>query len=117
MKGELNVAIHVVLIDANSNSVVTFELEASMKLDVVVLESDFNNEDDKGWTQEEFESHETKEHEGKRMRPLLTRDLQVTPREGYTMIRPMDKTFIGEIKNVRYICPLKKDLLCKFKDL
>ena len=51
-----------------------------MKLDVVVLEGDFNNEDDEDWTQEEFESHVVKEREGKR--PLLTGELQVTLKEG-----------------------------------
>ncbi|XP_028071619.1 calmodulin-binding protein 60 D-like, partial [Camellia sinensis] len=54
--------------------------ESTIKLDVVVLEGDFNNEDDEGWTEEEFESHVVKEREGKR--PLLTGDLQVTLKEG-----------------------------------
>ncbi|KAF5957504.1 hypothetical protein HYC85_004729 [Camellia sinensis] len=60
--------------------VVTSGPESSVKLDVVVLEGDFNNEDDEGWTEEEFESHVVKEREGKR--PLLTGDVQVTLKEG-----------------------------------
>lgn len=80
VEGEQGAAIHVVLIDANTGHVVTFGPESSVKLDVIVLEGDFNTEDDEGWTEEEFESHVVKEREGKR--PLLTGDLQVTLKEG-----------------------------------
>ncbi|KAK1434782.1 hypothetical protein QVD17_00535 [Tagetes erecta] len=80
VEGEHGAAIHIVLVDANTSHVVTSGPESSIKLDVVVLEGDFNNEDDEGWTQEEFESHVVKEREGKR--PLLTGDVQVTLKEG-----------------------------------
>ncbi|GER27809.1 calmodulin-binding family protein [Striga asiatica] len=80
VEGEQGAAIHVVLIDANTGHVVTSGSESSVKLDVIVLEGDFNNEDDEGWSQEEFESHIVKEREGKR--PLLTGDLQITLKEG-----------------------------------
>ncbi|GKV52381.1 hypothetical protein SLEP1_g58967 [Rubroshorea leprosula] len=80
VEGEQGAAIHIVLVDANTGHVVTTGPEASIKLDVVVLEGDFNNEDDEDWTQEEFESHVVKEREGKR--PLLTGDLQVSLKEG-----------------------------------
>ncbi|XP_030456364.1 calmodulin-binding protein 60 B-like [Syzygium oleosum] len=80
VEGEQGAAIHVVLVDVNTGHVVTSGPESSVKLDVVVLEGDFNNEDDEGWTQEEFESHVVKEREGKR--PLLTGDLQITLKEG-----------------------------------
>ncbi|KAJ8426879.1 hypothetical protein Cgig2_033800 [Carnegiea gigantea] len=80
VEGEQGAAIHIVLIDANTGHVVTSGPESSVKLDVVVLEGDFNHENDEGWTQEEFESHVVKEREGKR--PLLTGDLQVTLKEG-----------------------------------
>uniref|UniRef100_A0A2P2MHA7 Calmodulin-binding protein 60 B n=1 Tax=Rhizophora mucronata TaxID=61149 RepID=A0A2P2MHA7_RHIMU len=80
VEGEQGAAIHIVLLDVNTGHVVTSGPEASVKLDVVVLEGDFNNEDDEDWTQEEFESHVVKEREGKR--PLLTGDLQVTLKEG-----------------------------------
>ena len=68
------------MIDANTGRAVVYGPEASAKLEVVVLEGDFNNEDDEGWTQEEFESHVVKERQGKR--PLLTGDLYVTLKEG-----------------------------------
>ena len=80
VEGEQGAAIHVVLLDANTGHVVTSGPESSAKLDIVVLEGDFNNEDDDGWTEEEFESHEVKEREGKR--PLLTGDLQISLKEG-----------------------------------
>ncbi|PON97957.1 Calmodulin-binding protein [Trema orientale] len=80
VEGEQGAAIHIVLVDGNTGQLVTSGPEASVKLDIVVLEGDFNNEDDEGWTEEEFESHVVKEREGKR--PLLTGDLQVTLKEG-----------------------------------
>nr|XP_043625114.1 calmodulin-binding protein 60 D-like isoform X2 [Erigeron canadensis] len=80
VEGERGAAIHVVLIDANTGHVVTSGPESSVKLDIVVLEGDFNNEDEEGWTQEEFETHMVKEREGKR--PLLSGELQVVLKEG-----------------------------------
>lgn len=80
VEGEQGAPIHVVLVDANSGSVVTSGPESCIKLDVVVLEGDFNNEDDEDWSQEEFESHVVKERQGKR--PLLNGELQVTLKEG-----------------------------------
>ncbi|CAL0307035.1 unnamed protein product [Lupinus luteus] len=80
VEGEQGAPVHVVLIDANTGNIVTSGPEAYMKLDVVVLEGSFNNEDDEDWTLEEFESHLVKEREGKR--PLLTGELQVSLKEG-----------------------------------
>ncbi|KAG1326931.1 calmodulin-binding protein 60 C [Cocos nucifera] len=80
VEGEQGAAVHVVLLDANTGHVVTSGQESSAKLDVVVLEGDFNKEDDDDWTEEEFESHVVKEREGRR--PLLTGELQVLLREG-----------------------------------
>ncbi|XP_061982804.1 calmodulin-binding protein 60 B-like isoform X2 [Populus nigra] len=80
VEGEQGAAIHIVLIDANTGCAVTSGPESSVKLDLIVLEGDFNDEGDDNWTQEKFESHVVKEREGKR--PLLTGDLQVTLKEG-----------------------------------
>ncbi|XP_043700233.1 calmodulin-binding protein 60 E-like [Telopea speciosissima] len=80
VEGEHGAAIHAVLLDANTGSVVQVGAESAAKLDVVVLEGDFNDEVDDDWTEEHFESHQVKEREGKR--PLLNGDLQVTLREG-----------------------------------
>ncbi|KAL5212308.1 hypothetical protein ABZP36_023155 [Zizania latifolia] len=80
VEGEQGAAIHVVLLDANTGVAVTSGPESYAKLDVLVLEGDFDKEEDEGWTEEEFKSHIVKEREGKR--PLLTGDLQVTLKEG-----------------------------------
>lgn len=80
IEGEQGAAIHVVLLDVTTGHVLTVGPEASAKLDVVVLDGDFNNEDDEGWSGEEFEGHLVKERQGKR--PLLTGDVQVTLKEG-----------------------------------
>ncbi|XP_021599387.1 calmodulin-binding protein 60 B isoform X2 [Manihot esculenta] len=80
VEGEQGAAIHVVLIDADTGHVITSGPESAAKLDIIVLEGDFNNEDDFNWTQEEFESHVVKEREGKR--PLLNGDLQMTLKDG-----------------------------------
>ncbi|XP_047307955.1 calmodulin-binding protein 60 B-like [Impatiens glandulifera] len=80
VEGEQGATVHVVLIDSNTGHVITSGPESSIKLDVVVLEGGFNDEDEEGWTQEKFESHVVKEREGKR--PLLTGDLQLTLKEG-----------------------------------
>lgn len=80
MEGERGAAIHIVLLDANTGRVVTSGPESSMKLDVVVLEGDFNTEDDEDWSQETFESHIVREREGKR--PLLNGELHVGLKEG-----------------------------------
>jgi hypothetical protein len=80
VEGEQGATIHIVLVDANSGQVVASGPESCAKLDVFVLEGDFNNEDDENWGEEEFESHIVKEREGKR--PLLSGDLQVILKEG-----------------------------------
>ncbi|KAF2317066.1 hypothetical protein GH714_011468 [Hevea brasiliensis] len=76
VEGEQGAAIHVVLLDATSGCVMQTGPQSVAKLNVVVLEGDFNEEADEDWTAEHFEGHEVKEREGKR--PLLTGDLQVS---------------------------------------
>ncbi|XP_078438917.1 calmodulin-binding protein [Wolffia australiana] len=97
VEGDQGAAIHVVLLDANTGHVVTSGSESSAKLDIVVLEGDFNNEGDNDWTEEDFESHVVKERDGKR--PLLTGDLQVTLKEGVGTIG--DLTFTDNSSWIR----------------
>ncbi|XP_030476361.1 calmodulin-binding protein 60 D-like [Syzygium oleosum] len=80
LEGDGRAHIYVTLIDVSTGDVVTTGPESSIKLDVVVLEGDFNKDDEDNWTQEEFENHIVKQREGKR--PLLTGDLLVTLKEG-----------------------------------
>ncbi|KAF8029998.1 hypothetical protein BT93_E2423 [Corymbia citriodora subsp. variegata] len=68
--------ISIALIDANTGKVVTSGPESSIKLDVVVLEGDFNKDDEDDWTHEEFENFVVKERRQKGL--LLMGDLQVT---------------------------------------
>ncbi|MFS7951489.1 putative CALMODULIN-BINDING PROTEIN60 [Helianthus anomalus] len=67
-------------VPANTGHVVTSGPKSSTKLYDVVLEGDLKNEDDEGWTGEEFKSHAAKEREGKKL--LLNGDLQVVLNEG-----------------------------------
>ncbi|XP_056171947.1 calmodulin-binding protein 60 D-like isoform X2 [Syzygium oleosum] len=80
LEGEKGTPISVALIDANTGDVVTSGPESSIKLDIVVLEGDFNKEDGDNWAQEEFENYVVKERDGKR--PLLTGNLIVTLKGG-----------------------------------
>ncbi|XP_020220819.1 calmodulin-binding protein 60 D [Cajanus cajan] len=80
VEGEHGTGIHIVLVDTKTGHVVTSGPASCAKLDLFVLEGDFNNEDDDNWNEEDFDSHVVKEREGKR--PLLNGDLQVTLKEG-----------------------------------
>ncbi|GAB2224616.1 hypothetical protein Drorol1_Dr00005378, partial [Drosera rotundifolia] len=97
VEGEQGAAIHIVLLDANNNQVVTSGPESSIKLDVVVLEGDFSTEDGENWSEEDFESHVVKEREGKR--PLLSGDLQVTLKLGVGILG--DLTFTDNSSWIR----------------
>lgn len=97
VEGEQGAAIHVVLIDVNTGSVVQTGPESVAKLNIVVLEGDFHEEDNENWTMEHFENHEVKEREGKR--PLLTGELQVTLKEGVGTIG--DLTFTDNSSWIR----------------
>ncbi|XP_048131489.1 calmodulin-binding protein 60 D-like [Rhodamnia argentea] len=80
LEGKGGARISVALIDANTGEVITSGLESSIKLEVVVLEGDFNKDDEDNWSQKEFENYVVKEREGKR--PLLTGNLRVTLKRG-----------------------------------
>ncbi|CAM6007208.1 unnamed protein product [Sphagnum balticum] len=80
VEGEQGTAIHVVLLDASTNQVVTSGPESCAKLDIVVVEGDFAVDDEDNWSQAEFENAEVRERDGKR--PLLTGELSVTLKDG-----------------------------------
>uniref|UniRef100_A0A1J3H8K3 Calmodulin-binding protein 60 E n=1 Tax=Noccaea caerulescens TaxID=107243 RepID=A0A1J3H8K3_NOCCA len=77
VEGEQGSAIHVVLVDANTGNVIQTGEQSVARLDVVVLDGDFKDED---WTREHFESLEVKEREGKR--PILNGATHVILKEG-----------------------------------
>ena len=97
VEGEQGAAIHVVLLDVISGTVVQTGPESAAKLNVVALEGDFNEEGDEYWTKENFANYEVKEREGKR--PLLTGELQVTLKEGVGTIG--DLTFTDNSSWIR----------------
>ncbi|KAI6704975.1 hypothetical protein NL676_007937, partial [Syzygium grande] len=80
IEGEEGARIYVALIDANTGDVVTSGPESSIKLDVVVLEGDFNKDNEDNWAPEEFKNYVVKEREGKG--PLLAGDLVVKLKGG-----------------------------------
>ncbi|XP_009127322.2 calmodulin-binding protein 60 F isoform X2 [Brassica rapa] len=77
VEGEQGSAVHVVLTDANTGNVVQTGEDSTAKLNVVVLDGDFNDED---WTRERFESFVVKERQGKS--PILTGHIHVVLKEG-----------------------------------
>jgi hypothetical protein len=78
--GEQGSGIHVALLDADTGQIVSRGPEASMKLDIVVLEGDFAADDEENWTREEFENALVRERDGKR--PLLAGELSVMLKDG-----------------------------------
>ncbi|KAM6579858.1 hypothetical protein CsatA_003632 [Cannabis sativa] len=95
--GEQGAAIHVVLMDMTTGSVVQTGPESGAKLNIVVLEGDFSEEANDDWTVEHFENYQVKEREGKR--PLLTGDVHVTLKEGVGTIG--DLTFTDNSSWIR----------------
>ncbi|XP_039161747.1 calmodulin-binding protein 60 E [Eucalyptus grandis] len=76
--GEGETIISVALIDANTGDTVTSGWESSAKVEVVVLDSGFNKDEQDNWAPEEFESYVVPGQEG----PPLKGNLQVRLKEG-----------------------------------
>ncbi|XP_039173395.1 calmodulin-binding protein 60 D-like [Eucalyptus grandis] len=87
IEGKEGAPIRVALIDTVTGDVITSGPESSIKLDVVVLEGDFNKEDQDNWAQEEFEKYVAKERAGKGS--LLTGHLLVTLKKGVGELNDM----------------------------
>ncbi|XP_042514421.1 calmodulin-binding protein 60 D-like isoform X2 [Macadamia integrifolia] len=81
IEAENGTPIRIVICDASSKSFITSGPLSSVKVDIVVLDGDFGEQED--WTAEQFHASVICEREGKR--PLLTGNLVVTLRggEGY----------------------------------
>jgi hypothetical protein len=87
--GEQGSGIHVALLDADTGQIVSRGPEASMKLDIVVLEGDFAA-DDENWTREEFDNALVRERDGKR--PLLAGELSVMLKDGVATLSELTFT-------------------------
>ncbi len=90
MDGEQGSGIHVALLDADTGQIVSRGPEASMKLDIVVLEGDFAADDEENWTREEFDNALVRERDGKR--PLLAGELSVMLKDGVATLSELTFT-------------------------
>ncbi|KAK0587503.1 hypothetical protein LWI29_023968 [Acer saccharum] len=73
-------ALKVALVDTLSEKIVASGLESSAKVEIVVLEGDFDGDEGDNWTVEDFKNNIVREREGKK--PLLTGDAFLTLNEG-----------------------------------
>lgn len=80
IEGEQCCPIQVVLVDVSTGQIITSGSESSTKVEIVVLEGDFEGDGEEDWTDKDFDSHVVREREGKR--PLLTGDLLINLKEG-----------------------------------
>ncbi|MBA0622040.1 hypothetical protein Godav_007610 [Gossypium davidsonii] len=76
--------IKVAIVDALTGQIVTSGPESSAKVEVVVLEGDFDGDEEDNWVVEEFNNNIVKEREGKK--PLLTGDAFLTLTEGIGLV-------------------------------
>lgn len=87
IEGEESSNIQVALVDCISGQVVKSVPESSAKVEIVVLEGDFDGDEAENWTLEEFKNNIVREREGKKH--LLTGDPVLNLKDG--------AGFVGEI--------------------
>lgn len=80
LEAEDGYPITVVLMDANTRTVVSSGPLASLKIEIVPLDADFGFDDQEDWSRGEFAANVIREREGRR--PLVTGELTVTLRDG-----------------------------------
>ncbi|XP_059442349.1 calmodulin-binding protein 60 A isoform X2 [Corylus avellana] len=80
IEGEDCSNIQVALVDAHTAQLITSGPESSGKVEIVVLEGDFDGDEHENWTTEEFKNNIVREREGKK--PLLTGDAFVNLEDG-----------------------------------
>ncbi|CAA0826756.1 Calmodulin-binding protein 60 A [Striga hermonthica] len=80
IEGEGGTNLEVALIDSVSGQVVSSGLGSSAKVEILVLEGDFDAEEKQNWTLEEFKNNTVREREGKK--PLLSGDVNLTLNDG-----------------------------------
>ncbi|RYR77412.1 hypothetical protein Ahy_A01g001863 isoform A [Arachis hypogaea] len=83
IEGEDGSNLRVVLVDVSTGKVVSSGPESLAKVEIVVLEGDFEDESEI-WMPEEFKSNIVREREGKK--PLLTGDVAVYLKDGTGMV-------------------------------
>ncbi|CAL4928144.1 unnamed protein product [Urochloa decumbens] len=80
IEAEGSLSISVALVDTSTRQVVASGKESLMKVEIVVLEGDFETGEDDDWTAQEFNNNIVKEREGKR--PLISGDVFVALIDG-----------------------------------
>ncbi|KAJ4712268.1 Calmodulin binding protein-like [Melia azedarach] len=76
--------IKVALVDSHTGQIVTCGPESSARVEIVVLEGDFDGDESDNWTVEEFKNNIVREREGKK--PLLTGDAFLSLKEGVGLV-------------------------------
>ncbi|PIA61179.1 hypothetical protein AQUCO_00300600v1 [Aquilegia coerulea] len=80
IEAEDGASIEIVVVDAISKTIVTSGPLSFLKVEILVLDGDFDSDADDDWAEEVFDASVIREREGKR--PLVTGDLQVCIRGG-----------------------------------
>ncbi|CAN6286335.1 unnamed protein product [Urochloa humidicola] len=80
IEGEGSLSITIALVDTLTRQVVASGKESLLKVEIVVLEGDFESGEDDDWTAHEFNNNIVKEREGKR--PLISGDVFVALIDG-----------------------------------
>ncbi|KAK4437167.1 Calmodulin-binding protein 60 A [Sesamum alatum] len=80
IEGEGCTSMEVALVDMLTGQVVSSGPGSSAKVEIVVLEGDFDGDERDDWTLEEFKNNIVREREGKK--PLLTGDVIMTLKDG-----------------------------------
>ncbi|KAL6583871.1 hypothetical protein OROMI_003160 [Orobanche minor] len=84
IEGEGGNSMEIALIDSLSGQVVSGGLGSYAKVEVLVLEGDFDSDERENWSFEEFRNNTVREREGKK--PLLSGDVIVTLKDGMGMV-------------------------------
>uniref|UniRef100_A0ACD5X612 Uncharacterized protein n=1 Tax=Avena sativa TaxID=4498 RepID=A0ACD5X612_AVESA len=75
IEGEHSLSLTIALVDSLTREVVVTSKESQLKVELVVLEGDFEGGEGNDWTAQEFNNNILREREGKR--PLLSGDVSV----------------------------------------
>ncbi|PON93334.1 Calmodulin-binding protein [Trema orientale] len=77
---ECSTLLQVALVDCFTEQIVNSGPESSAKVEIIVLEGDFDGDEGDNWTIEEFKNNIVREREGKK--PLLTGDAVLNLKDG-----------------------------------
>ncbi|TQD72546.1 hypothetical protein C1H46_041919 [Malus baccata] len=84
IEGEECSSVQVALVDCFSGHIVKSGPESAAKVEIVVLEGDFDGEEGDNWTLEDFKNNIVREREGKK--PLLTGESILNLKDGVALV-------------------------------